>query len=151
MKCRLSYDLGLFKMTSSESFYSWMADMPLAPKWRSNHRLMPLSLYRYSSYRSLRPNSGRSRGGGRNRRAACPPPPKLDPLCVFFIRMRKNKAQIAWESIKTTLEFQGPLCGPWTPAKSEFGSALIMCLQAHNLLCPPPPPQWKSWIRPCWN
>ena len=46
--------------------------------------------------------------------------------------MLKNKAQIARESIKTTLE----LPGPWTPAESEFGSALVMCVLAHNLLRP---------------
>ena len=53
--------------------------------------------------------------------------------------MLKNKAQIARESIKTTLELPGPLSGPWTPAESEFGSALVMCVLAHNLLSPPPP------------
>ena len=52
--------------------------------------------------------------------------------------MLKNKAQIARESIKTTLELPGPLSGPWTPAESEFGSALVMCVRAHNLLRPPP-------------
>ena len=31
--------------------------------------------------------------------------------------MLKNEAQIARESIKTTLELPGPLSGPWTPAK----------------------------------
>ena len=54
------------------------------------------------------------------------PPLKLDQLCFlinFFlnIRIRKNKAQIARESIKTTLA----LPGPWTPAESEFGYALV--------------------------
>ena len=49
--------------------------------------------------------------------------------------MLKNKAQNAQESIKTTLELlQGP-----TSAESEFGSALVMCVLAHNLLRPPPP------------
>ena len=74
-----------------------------------------------------------------------PPPPqkkkKMDQLCVFlplfFIRMLKNKAQIARESIKTTLELPGPLSWPWTPAESDFGSALVMCVLAHNLLHPP--------------
>ena len=51
--------------------------------------------------------------------------------------MLKNKAQIARESIITTLELPGPLSGPWTPAESEFGSALVMCVRAHNLLRPP--------------
>ena len=37
--------------------------------------------------------------------------------------MLKNKAQIARQSIKTTLELPGPLSGPWTPAESEFGFA----------------------------
>ena len=61
--------------------------------------------------------------------------------------MLKNKAQIAREGIKTTLELPGPLSGPLTPAESEFGSVLVMCVLAHNLLRPPP--KWKSWIRPC--
>ena len=71
-------------------------------------------------------------------------------LSNLFIRMlkNKNKAQIAQESIKTTLELPGPLSGPWIPAESGFGSALVMCVQAHNLLGPPP--KWKSWIRPCY-
>ena len=63
--------------------------------------------------------------------------------------MLKSKAQIARESIKTTQELPGPLSRPWTPAESEFGSALVICVRAHNLLRPPPPPKWKSWIRPC--
>ena len=54
--------------------------------------------------------------------------------------MLKNEAQIARESIKTTLELPGPLSGPWTPDVSEFGFALVMCVRAHNLLRPPPPP-----------
>ena len=53
--------------------------------------------------------------------------------------MLKNKAQIARESNKTPLELPGPLRGPWTPAESEFGFALVMCVRAHNLLRPPPP------------
>ena len=71
-------------------------------------------------------------GGERNR-----PPLKLDQLCFlfqfFFIRMLKNKAQIARETIL------GPLSGPWTPAESEIVSALVMCALARNLLRPPPP------------
>ena len=46
-------------------------------------------------------------GGGGNRRTPPPPPLKSDqlffPQYFFFIRMLKNKAQIARESIKTTL------------------------------------------------
>ena len=79
------------------------------------------------SLRSLAHISGWSKGGGgRNRRA----PPKIGSTFLYpiFIRMLKNKAQIAWESIKTTLE----LPGPWPPAESEFGSALVMCVLAHN-------------------
>ena len=53
--------------------------------------------------------------------------------------MLKNKAQIARESIKTTTELPGPLSGPWTPAESEFGSALVMYVMAHSLSRPPPP------------
>ena len=84
------------------------------------------------------PSSGGSRGGGRNRRAA---PLKLDQLFFspfyIYIRMLKNKAQIARESIKTALELPGPLGGPWTPAESEFGFALV-CVRAHNHLLRPP-------------
>ena len=47
--------------------------------------------------------------------------------------MLKIKAQIARESITTTLELPGPAC--------EFGSSLVMCVLAHNLLRPPPPPK----------
>ena len=78
-------------------------------------------------------------GGGEGAQQA--PPPKIGSTMFFkikfVIRMLKNKAQIARESIKTTLELPGPLSGPWTPAKSEFGSALVMCERAHNLLRPP--------------
>ena len=51
-------------------------------------------------------------------------------------------ARIVRETINTTLKLPGPLSGPWTPAESEFGSALILCMLAHNLLRPPlaPPP-----------
>ena len=58
-----------------------------------------------------------------------------------FIRMLKNKAQEIRKSIKTTIELPGHLSGPWTLANSEFGSALVMCVRAHNLLRPPPPPK----------
>ena len=62
------------------------------------------------------------------------PPPKIGStlffVIQFFIRILKNKAQIARESIKTTLELPGPLSGPWTHAESEFGSALVMCLRS---------------------
>ena len=52
--------------------------------------------------------------------------------------MLTNKAQIARDSIKTTLELTGPLSGHWTPAESEFGSALVMCVRAHNFFfCAP--------------
>ena len=53
--------------------------------------------------------------------------------------MLKNKVQIARESIKTTLdmlELPGPLSGQWTPTESEFGSALVMCVRAHNRMPP---------------
>ena len=47
--------------------------------------------------------------------------------------MLRNKAQIARETIKTTLELPGPLSGPWTPAESEFGYACW-----HITICAPP-------------
>ena len=81
-------------------------------------------------------HSGGSKGGATGAR-----PPKIgstmffNPIC--FIRKLKNKAQIARETIKTTLVLPGPLSGPWTPAESEFGSALVMYVLAHNLLRPP--------------
>ena len=56
----------------------------------------------------------------------------------FFIRMLKNKAQIARESIKTTLEL------PWTSAESEFSSVLVMCVQVHvHHICAPPKKKMK--------
>ena len=60
--------------------------------------------------------SGGSKGGGGGAQQARPPL-KLDKLYIFlsnlfFIRMLKNKAQIARESIITTLELPGPLSGP---------------------------------------
>ena len=63
--------------------------------------------------------------------------------------MLKNKAQIARESIKTTLEFPGPLSGPWTrgvdpggggggggdsrPPNENMGGG------GNISICPPPP------------
>ena len=81
-------------------------------------------------------SSGGSKGGGGNRRV---PPPQIGSTMFFFIRMLKNKAQIARESIKITLELPGPFSGPWTPAESEFGSALVMCVLAYNILRAPAP------------
>ena len=58
------------------------------------------------------------RGGGGQQA-----PPKIGSTMffnqLFFIRMLKYKAQIARESIKTTVEFSGPLSGPysWTLPK----------------------------------
>ena len=48
--------------------------------------------------------------------------------------MLKNKAEVAREGIKTTLELPGPLSGRWTPAESEFSSSLVMCVLTHNIL-----------------
>ena len=81
-------------------------------------------------------------GGGRNRR----PKNWFNYVFLFhsLIRMLKTKAQIARESIKTTLELPAPLSGPWTPAESEFGFALVMYMLAHNLLRPPPPPPHEN-------
>ena len=68
-------------------------------------------------------------------------PPKIGStmffVIQFLIKMLKNKAPIALETIKTTPELPGPLSRPWTPAESEFGSALVMSMLAHNLLRPP--------------
>ena len=89
------------------------------------------------------------RGGGAQQACA---PPKIESIMlfnpIFFIRMLKNKAQIARESIKITPELPGPLRRPWTPAESEFGSALVMCVLAHNLLRPPPPPPEMKILDP---
>ena len=100
---------------------------------------IPWMKFNRLQFRSGVPGSGGSKGGGGGTGA----PPKIG-LCFlsFFlkIRMLKNKAQIARESIKTSLELPGPLSGPWTPAESEFGSALVMCVPAHNILRARPPP-----------
>ena len=76
--------------------------------------------------------------------ATAPPPLKIGSTVCFksnsFITIIKNKAQIARESIKTTLALPGPLSGSWTPVESEFGSAVLIGVRAHNLLRPPPPP-----------
>ena len=53
----------------------------------------------------------------------------------FCIRMLKNKAQIAWESIS----FQGSWAGPGFLPKRTSGFVLAMCMHAHNSLRPPPP------------
>ena len=69
--------------------------------------------------------------------------------------MLKNKGQIARDGIKTTLEPSRALKRALDPTQSEFGSALVMCMRAHNLLRPPPPNEnpdsapescQKSWI-----
>ena len=90
--------------------------------------------------------SGGSRGWGGGGGNSVRAPLKFDQLCVvfsihfFLVRMLK-KAQIARESIKTTLK----LPGLWTPAKSVFGSELVMCVRGlcargHIIFCSPPPP-----------
>ena len=79
---------------------------------------------------------GGSKGGGGGQQT---PPPKFGSTMFLFNPILYQKAQIARESNKTTLEFPGPLSEPWTPVESEFGSALVMCVRAHNLLRPPPP------------
>ena len=76
-------------------------------------------------------------------RGDAPPPPKIGSTMLFFsmffffFRMLKNKAQIARESIKTTLELPGPFSGPWTSAESEFG----FCARNVRaiIFCAPPP------------
>ena len=44
---------------------------------------------------------------------------------------KKNKAQIARESIKNSKTFQGPSSGPWTPAVKDFWAAHFMKLVSH--------------------
>ena len=92
-------------------------------------------------------SSGGSKGGGGAQQVCHPPKIGSTMFFViqFLIKMLKNKAPIALETIKTTPELPGPLSRPWTPAESEFGSALVMSMLAHSLLRPP---KWKSWIRP---
>ena len=76
------------------------------------------SLRQKKKKKKMRSNSGGSRGGGGGGGAIGAPPPKKKKwftVCFFhffFIRMLKNKAQIARESIKTTLELPGPLSRP---------------------------------------
>ena len=97
-----------------------------------------------------RQGRGGSRGGGGGPTGA---PPKIWSTIfkiLFCIRMLKNKAQIARKSIKT-LEL---LRGLWSldPGRRGFSLfAIVMCARTiilYNLLRPPPP-KWKSWIRPC--
>ena len=59
-------------------------------------------------------------------------PPKIGSTIFFnpILYQNANTAQIARESIKTTLELPGPLGGPWTPAESEFGSVLVRNVRA---------------------
>ena len=54
------------------------------------------------------------------------PPPKKNWLTVFFY----------------------PIVGPGPRPYGTSGFALVMCAHTHSF-APPPPPQWKSWIRPC--
>ena len=69
-------------------------------------------------------------GGGGGAQQA---PPKIGPtmfiLIQLFIRMLKNNAQIARETIKTTLELPGPLSGPrplpFAPPNENPGSAPV--------------------------
>ena len=81
------------------------------------------------------------RGGGGGGATGARPPKIGSTVCVLnqknFIRMLKNKAQIAQESIKTALDLPGPFSGPWTPAESEFSSALVMCVRPNNFARPP--------------
>ena len=86
--------------------------------------------------------SGGSKGG-RNLRP--PPPPNgsimvFIPICIKMLISKcfKNKAPIARESIKTTLELPGPLSGPWTPAKRDFDSR-ARNVPALTIFLPPPP------------
>ena len=68
-----------------------------------------------------------------------------------MLKERYGSDSTAQESIKTTLELPGLLSGPWTAAESEFGSALVMCIGAHNLWPPPKKKKKKMkipWIRP---
>ena len=77
----------------------------------------------------------------RGAQQACAPL-KLDHLCFliqFFIRMlKKIRLRLHERALKQPQSFLRAR-GPWTPAESEFGSALVMCVLAHNLLRPPPP------------
>ena len=71
------------------------------------------------------------------------PSPNFDRLCFyipFCIRMLKNKAQIARESIlfKKNLRASRALIGPWTPSTRALPS-WYACM--HIIFCPPPPPE----------
>ena len=104
---------------------------------------------------------------------APPPPnenpwsaPEVEPYCPAYCILPCILPCI------TTLELPGPFSGPWIPAASEFPARNIIDAisvhiyfsftpslpfamiwkqkGAHNLRHPPPPPQWKSMIRP-WS
>ena len=76
---------------------------------RSAHSLVAaISITAFSEGEPFTPVADPRGGGGWRNRCA---PLKLDQLCFFiqfFIRMLKNKAQIARKSIKTTPEGPGP-------------------------------------------
>ena len=67
----------------------------------------------YCTVCSLWQFPGRGGGGGGGCARATGAPPKIGSTVfksIFSIRMLKNKAQIARESNKTTLELPGPCC-----------------------------------------
>ena len=46
------------------------------------------------------------------------------------------------------LKYRELPAGPGPRPERSLGFVLVMCVGAHNLLRPPPPPHEKSWIRP---
>ena len=83
--------------------------------------------------------------GGCNRPP--PPPPKKNNIinCFLFIpfciRMLKNKAQMAQESIKHPKSLRA--------LESSRKGLRAQDVRAHTSFAPPPPPSEKSWIRHC--
>ena len=93
--------------------------------------------------------SGGSRGGGGG--AAGARPPKIGSTMFFFIpfciRMLKNKAQIARESIKTPIIASRALRPALGPGGKGVWDLCTWCAWPHIIFCAPS--KWKSWIRPC--
>ena len=69
--------------------------------------------------------------------------PKIGSTLFFTIIKKKKKKKkkkkskrlkIRLRMHERALNSKHPLSGPWTPTQSEFGSALVMCVMAHDLV-----------------
>ena len=117
------------------SFYSWRYPVFATGRKRAIHRRIAILRkprdprdHRIIAIRGFAPSLGlprtgniaprKKRDGTQTRAQQAPPPPQIGStmfFIYFFLRMLKNKAEIARESIKTTLELPRPLSGPCRP------------------------------------